>query len=219
MKIKVGRAALTAVVLSVSVGCGAGTAGPGTGERTAAPSSASPPAARGLSSRDLQSRWWTWAASEPERTNPVVDQDGSACARNQAKDVWFLAGSFGDRVKRTCTVPDGVPLAFPLVNLVADPSSCEGFMSAAKGSATLDGKRIDSEEHPGERISVLGVADNPVTGTDGRTFGTGCGLWVQLPPLEPGPHVLTIRGESGDLAVAVDYSLDVGTASQASSWA
>ncbi|MCX4989880.1 MULTISPECIES: signal protein [unclassified Streptomyces] len=210
MKVKVARAALTGVVLAALVGCGAGNGDSRTRERETTPSSPVPPSAAGrLSSADLQSRWWTWAASEPERTNPVADQDGSSCGRNQARDVWFLAGSFGGRVKRTCSVPGGVPLAFPLVNFIGEPSDCAGFMEVAKGSAVLDGEKAETEEHRGTSVSVRGAADNPVTGSGGSFTATGCGLWVQLEPLEPGPHTLTIRGESADFSVGVDYSLDV----------
>lgn len=147
--------------------------------------------------------------SEPERTNPVADEDGSECARNQPQDRWFLAGTFGTQAERTCRIPGGVPVAFPLVNLMGGPSDCADFMSTAKGSAVLDGKKVDPETVRGATISVQGVADNPVTGTDERSTATGCGLWVQLPPLEPGKHTLTIRGQAQDFAVGVDYSLTV----------
>ncbi|KUO19676.1 signal protein [Streptomyces dysideae] len=217
MKIKTGRAGLTAVVLAALVGCGAsaseGSEDATETEQTSAPASAvqSPAQAR-LSSEALQSRWWTWAMSEPEGTNPVADEDGSECGRNQPQDVWFLAGTFGAQAERTCSVPDGVPLAFPLVNLIGGPADCTDFMSAAKGSAVLDGKRVDSETIRGEAITARGVTENPITGTDGRFRVTGCGLWVQLPPLQPGKHTLTIRGQSEDFAVGVDYSLTVDTA-------
>ncbi|MPY52345.1 signal protein [Streptomyces acidicola] len=217
MKIKTGRAGLIAVVLAALVGCGARAAEVSKdateAEQTSAPASAvqSPAQAR-LSSGALQSRWWTWALSEPEGTNPVADEDGSECGRNQPQDVWFLAGAFGTQAKRTCSVPDGVPLAFPLVNLIAGQADCTDFMSAANGSAVLDGERVDSETIRGETITVRGVADNPVTGTDERFRATGCGLWVQLPPLQPGKHTLTIRGQSEDFAVGVDYSLTVDAA-------
>ncbi|MES4903315.1 MULTISPECIES: hypothetical protein [unclassified Streptomyces] len=46
--------------------------------------------------------------------------------------------------------------------------------------------------------------------SSGRFSGTGCGLWVQLPPLESGEHTLKIRGRSADFTVAVDYALTVG---------
>lgn len=217
MKIKSGRAGLIAVVLAALVGCGA-RASEGSKDATetkqtsASASAMQSPAQARLSSDVLQSRWWTWALSEPERTNPVADEDGSACGRNQPQDAWFLAGTFGTQANRTCSVPNGVPLAFPLVNLIGGPADCADFMSAAKGSAVLDGKRVDAQTIRGETISVQGVADNPVTGTDERFTVTGCGLWAQLPPLQPGKHTLTIRGQSQDFSVGVDYSLTVDAA-------
>ncbi|WP_327344809.1 signal protein [Streptomyces europaeiscabiei] len=211
MKIRTGGAGLMTMVLAALVGCGGSPAGGS--EDSTAPASGAPSSAQArLSPEDLQSRWWTWAMSEPERTNPVADEDGSDCERNQPQDMWFLAGTFGTRAERTCSIPDGVPVAFPLVNLMGDPADCADFMSAAKGSAVLDGKKADSETIRGETISVEGVADNPVTGTDERFTATGCGLWVQLPPLKPGKHTLTIRGQAQDFSVGVDYSLTVAAA-------
>ncbi|WP_328880617.1 signal protein [Streptomyces sp. NBC_00299] len=212
MKSKAGRAAVIGVVFVGLVGCGAGSVGSqGTEQKEGAASSAagSAPAQERLSSEYLQSRWWTWAASEPEGTNPVADQDGRSCGRNQARDVWFLAGSFGGQVKRSCKVPSGVPLAFPLVNLVGEPSDCEAFMDRAKGTAVLDGKEFDPEEHRGAAISVRAAVDNPVTQSAGTFTTTGCGLWVQMEPLEPGQHTLKIRGESAGFSVGVDYSVSV----------
>ncbi|MGW1671010.1 signal protein [Streptomyces sp. NPDC002324] len=211
MKIKTGRVALMTMVLAALVGCGRGSA-EGSEDSTSLASGAPSSAQAGLSPEDLQSRWWTWALSEPEGTNPVADEDGSDCERNQPQDVWFLAGTFGTQAERTCSVPEGVPVAFPLVNLMGEPADCAIFMSTAKGSAVLDGKKVDSETSRGESISVQGVADNPVTGTDERFTTTGCGLWVQLPPLKPGKHTLTIRGQAQDFAVGVDYSLTVDAA-------
>ncbi|GGZ84790.1 hypothetical protein GCM10010344_60250 [Streptomyces bluensis] len=215
MKIKPGRVGLTTVVLAALVGCGA-RASEGSEDSTkteqastASPSEVPSPAQARLSPQALQSQWWTWAMSEPGRTNPVADEDGSECGRNQPQDVWFLAGTFGTQAKRTCSVPNGVPLAFPLVNLIASPADCAAFMKPARGSAVLDGKRVDSETIAGVTITARGVAGNPVTGTDGRFSATGCGLWVQLPPLQPGQHTLTIRGQSADFSLGVDYSLTV----------
>ncbi|MFE2938661.1 signal protein [Streptomyces sp. NPDC059255] len=197
MKIRTVGAGLTAVMLAALVGCGtrAGEAGEDGEDR--------------LSSGTLQSRWWTWASTEPELTNPVADQNGSACERNQPPDVWFLAGTFGTHTERTCGVPAGVPIAFPLLNRIGEPADCAGFMRTAEGAAVLDGKNVAPDTQRGEPIEVESVAGNPVTGTGGRFTTTACGLWVQLPPLEPGKHTLTIRGRSGDFTVGVDYTLMV----------
>ncbi|MFE3830904.1 signal protein [Streptomyces sp. NPDC059092] len=201
MKMRTVGLGLTAVMLAALVGCGtkpAQEAGEAGEDR--------------LPSGTLQGRWWTWASTEPERTNPVADQDGNACERNQPQDVWFLAGTFGTRAERTCSIPAGVPLAFPLLNRIGEPADCAGFMRMAEGSAVLDGRKIDPETYRGEPIEVRSVADNPVTGRGGSFTTTGCGLWVQLPPLEPGEHTLTIRGRSGDFVTGVDYALTVEAA-------
>jgi hypothetical protein len=55
----------------------------------------------------IQQRWWSWAVAEETATNPVVDRSGADCARNQPDDLWFLAGTFGVAVRRTCSVPAG----------------------------------------------------------------------------------------------------------------
>ncbi|GGZ24350.1 signal protein [Streptomyces poonensis] len=194
MRSKIVGAGAAALVLAVLTGCG-----------TRATQDQ-------LSSEELQGRWWTWASAEPELTNPVADRDGSACERNQPRDVWFLAGTFGTQVERACSIPDGVPLAFPLVNRIGSSADCADFMRAAKGSAVLDGKEVDADAHQAERIEIRSGVDNPVTGTDGYFTTTGCGLWVQLPALEAGEHTLKVRGESGDLSVGVDYTLTVDAA-------
>lgn len=207
-------AVVTGVLVVLIAGCGGGSEDGSGGGRTAKKSAAAKDSASAvgtarLTSGDLQGRWWTWATSEPEATNPVADPDGGACAANQADDVWFLAGTFGDRVERSCPLPAGVPVAFPLVNLIATEEDCAAFMSAAEGSAVLDGEAVEAERYPGEPITVTSAADNPVTAEAGTFTATGCGLWVQLPALDPGTHTLQIRGESGDFFTGVDYSLAV----------
>ena len=71
--------------------------------------------------------WWTWALTQPADVNPMLDTTGENCAQGQRGRVWFLAGTFfGDppAVSRTCTVPRGKALLFPVLN---------GFSGATKG--------------------------------------------------------------------------------------
>ncbi|WP_306329414.1 signal protein [Streptomyces venezuelae] len=131
------------------------------------------------------------------------------CGRNQPHDVWFLAGTFGGQVTRSCEVPGGLPIAAPVVNTFGDAQYCAAFMSSAQGTVLLDGKVVEPETHRGGSITVQGVEGNPLTGEEGRFAATGCGLWVQLPPLAPGAHSLKIRGRSGDFSTGVDYALTV----------
>ncbi|MFD5254041.1 hypothetical protein ACFWM5_14545 [Streptomyces bobili] len=82
-------------------------------------------------------------------------------------------------------------------------------MASATGSAALDGKRLDAETYRGEPIQIGRFAGSRATGGDSGFNTIGCGLWIQLPPLEPGAHVLEIRGESDSLRVSADYALTV----------
>ncbi|MFK4267442.1 signal protein [Streptomyces milbemycinicus] len=232
MSSRTGWIGVAAAAVVAVAGCGGGGGGgsraaesdrPSEPQRTSAapspsapsPSASSPsaPAAIRLSPADLQGRWWTWAASEETSTNPVADEDGRSCHRNQPDDVWFLAGTFGGQVERTCTVPSGRPVAFPLINLVGDAADCADFMETASGTASLDGRDISPDRYLGTTITGTAAPGNPVTDSSGRFSGTGCGLWVQLPPLKAGKHTLKIRGRSADFTVAVDYALTVAAPS------
>lgn len=139
------------------------------------------------------------------------------CGRNQPDDVWFLAGTFGGQVKRACEIPHGHPIAVPVINLVGDHQSCAAFMGSAQGTVVLDGRPVKPETYEGDSITVEAAQGNLVTEEEGRFTATGCGLWVQLPPLAPGAHSLKIRGRSGDISVGVDYALTVASASASAS--
>ncbi|MEV4098196.1 signal protein [Streptosporangium saharense] len=153
-------------------------------------------------SEPVQGRWWNWAYSGDERTSPVRDTSGRFCARDQPRDVWFLAGTFGGTARRTCAVPQERPIVFPLVNLVAPVVQCRAFMTAAKGGAVLDGQPVTSEH----------LEDDVVVN---RRRSHACGLWVRLHPLSPGTHTLTLQGSSGDFHTNVTYTLVVTPASRA----
>lgn len=63
--------------------------------------------------------WWQWAFSMPTDQSPIQDPDGRLCGVNQDGPVWYLAGGFGTaRVHRTCSVPAGRFLFFPIINTV-----------------------------------------------------------------------------------------------------
>lgn len=62
-------------------------------------------------------QWWQWALGVPAATNPLTDTTGNNCAQRQVDKVWFLAGSTSTGpVVRTCGVPAGKSLFFPLIN-------------------------------------------------------------------------------------------------------
>lgn len=197
------------LLLAVGLLAGCGVAQESNVDRIASPKSAA------SAVETIQGRWWTWAASEGESTNPVTDTTGEFCDRNQPEDVWFLAGTFGGTLQRTCKVPAGRPMVFPLVNRVCSEAVCKEFMATAEGRATLDGKPVTPERMEDDNVAVTGVAGNPLTGEEGTATSYACGIWVRLQPLQPGRHTLTVRGSSGDFRTGVDYTLIVEAEQQA----
>jgi hypothetical protein len=100
-----------AISLLGAVGCGGGA--------DDEPFEAPAQSVHGASYGEWAARWWQWALSIPAADNPVLD---GPCATSQDGDVFFLAGNFGGDSTRTCTVPSGKALFFPVVNFICYPS-------------------------------------------------------------------------------------------------
>lgn len=180
----------------------------------------------------LSSQWWQWAVSIPAAVNPLSDTTGEFCMVGQRGSVWFLAGSTtGQFASRTCSVPAGVPLFFPVINTVwINTPVCDGLVLSvaelrAKAAADIDGAT---------GLAVL-LDNNPVTSLrrvrsevfytafpPGNLFGADClfgapqspsvddGYYVKLRGLSEGQHHLSIRGtNAGGFAVDVFYTLNV----------
>jgi hypothetical protein len=84
-----------------------------------------PAAADGDSLFTLQRDWWQWAGSIPIEVSPLVDETGKYCDAGQRGRYWFLAGNFGGRTTRSCTVPKGTILVAPVIVTFCYPE--EGF--------------------------------------------------------------------------------------------
>lgn len=169
-------------------------------------------------------QWWQWAAAGPDGENAVQDETGEFCAVHQPRGkVWFLAGTFGGTdVERTCTIPAGRALFYPLVNTVwTDCPDTEDedltddqvrdilatFMDhSCQLMSTLDGTSISSRQIRTVRTQsprfttilpedpALGAGCEPplAAGETGRQIADG--YWIMLPPLTPGEHILTTHG-------------------------
>lgn len=116
--------------------------------------------------RHLSAQWWQWALSIPPSENPLADATGEKCMVGQHGSVWFLAGVFnsGEPTVRTCTVPKGKALFFPIVNSVNvdTPNICgQGSAHAsvddlrAGAAAFIDGATKLSAEVDGKPIRNL----------------------------------------------------------------
>jgi tetratricopeptide (TPR) repeat protein len=190
-------------------------------------SAASPPIAAkdsvaGLSQPQLTIRWWQWAASFRGSDSPISDRSGRLCGAGQEGPVWFLAGVFGSEpVQRTCHVPAGKALFFPVINYIVMPNGasagCSDNLRTARGMtdspirlfAEIDGERVEAlEQHrvaspgcfnPGER-----APGHPMVGASASD-----GYWLALAPLPPGRHKLHFGGMLPTLAQDVTYTLIV----------
>jgi len=87
---------------------------------------------------DLVGDWWNWAFQGPAETLPVLDETGEFCGLGQQGKFWFLAGNFGGETTRSCTVPGGKALFFPLVNILFwTPDDATTLEEARAGSNSL----------------------------------------------------------------------------------
>ena len=165
-------------------------------------------------------RWWTWASSPQHGAPAVRDREGPRCNDGQEGEVFFLAGSFGGApVHRTCRVPAGKFLFFPVVTYIVMPnggSSCGSLASTAAGMtddpselfAELDGVAI-------RKLESRRVATDQCFNVNARWSGpqldsASNGYWLMLRPLSPGKHQLHFGGTLPTLHQDISYTLIVG---------
>jgi hypothetical protein len=184
-----------------------------------------PPDARvaGKTQEEWSREWWQWAGSFQWNASPVADESGALCTNGQRGDVWFLAGTYDTgRTIRTCTVPRGKYLFFPLVNYMVMPrenslATCEDM--ARKAALITDGAQrlvleIDGHVYgdllqhrlPTRECFDLGARATPPA----RVYPTaGNGYYVMLRPLPPGKHEINFGGILPSMLQAVTYALVV----------
>jgi hypothetical protein len=177
----------------------------------------------GKTQLELSVQWWQWAASFDQNDSPVADRTGAQCANGQSGDVWFLAGTYGTkRTIRTCRVPFGKTLFFPLINYVVMPS--EGGPTNC-ASVTRDANRITSNP----TLLVLDLNGQKFTNLQAHRLATrrcfdvgaltkekqrifpsaGNGYYAAIRPLPKGTHTLEFGGVLPSMIQAVSYTLIV----------
>lgn len=185
---------------------------------------------------ELSAQWWQWALSIPTPSNPLPDSNGTNCMVGQRGPVWFLGGSTtGGTIRRTCAVPQGVSLFFPVINSVVfnTPNICgqvgsftvkdmRGFAApfidaVTVATARLDNKpvkqirRVRSEPFvtvlPPNNLFVDACAGDSPAGVFSPSVDDG--YYVKLDGLDPGVHTLAFRAKSGTFELDVEYILHV----------
>ncbi|WP_073952358.1 hypothetical protein [Streptomyces kebangsaanensis] len=148
----------------------------------------------------LAARWWQWAFSAPDECSPVLDETGEFADWQQPEDVWFLAGTYGGRVERRCSVTLGRPIFFPVFNTQRPAlfSTRPAVMDVAEATAFLNGTVLPLHEYTSPPFRT------------GLVRRVAWGLWSGLAPLAQGQYVLEIKASTGDgFWVDTTYHLDV----------
>lgn len=173
-------------------------------------------AVKSLPQLEWSQRWWQWALSFDRVRSPVADRTGQMCASRQSGDVWFLAGTYGTaRTERTCHVPAGKTLFFPLINYVTyrvddSDESCASLVARAAALTdrpsvlvlNLDGQQFDQlQTHRLAQSRCFSLV--PGQPADAASNG----YYVALKPLSRGAHTLHFGGILPSMAQAVTYHL------------
>ena len=184
--------------------------------------------------------WWQWALGIPGAVSPLIDSTGEHCAQRQVDSVWFLAGSFSpDPVVRTCEIPSGKSLFFPLINtlygaFLNDPpeTRTEEFVraeasctEAAEISVSIDGFGVAQTTRfftgaSGSLSPLFNVQLPPgnLLGVDENIVpelvlspSSEQGYYLFVQPLSPGEHVIhwVASGCSPGFTQDVTYQLTV----------
>jgi hypothetical protein len=176
------------------------------------------------SQEDWSRAWWQWAASFEQEGSPVADRTGESCGLKQSGPVWFLAGTYGTkRTIRTCTVPHGKYLFFPLINYVVGPPpsgrpvSCLAVMSSAAqmtehpSGLLLEIDGVRAPELFSHRLATRECFDiGLLSESRVRVYPAAAnGYYIMLRPLPPGTHVLNFGGALPSMLQGVTYTLTV----------
>lgn len=183
--------------------------------------------------------WWKWVL---ENTNshfykPDGDPSQVQCVEIE-KNVWLLFGTFsqsGAHVERSCTVPTGSALVFPLINVSYsawpdDPPETRtepavramvaGIKDSVQIVATIDGTSVEAPLNYFETSTLFAVtAPAELANPYGRPAGevwepsVDAGYYLFLHPLTPGQHtiawVATRNDPAGQIAQDVLYTVIV----------
>ena len=173
----------------------------------------------------LGAKWWQWVLPIPKSTNPLLD--ANPCNVNQDGYFFYLAGTTGGSAERTCTIPKGKSIFFPVYNYfqTLDPEPpfdtiakvkqavTDNVNQATNLKASVDGVKIkvDNKLRAQSRLFtfVLGT-DNIYDAPAGSYQAITDGYWVPLKPLRVGNHEISFSADGpGGFSTAVTYHITV----------
>jgi hypothetical protein len=178
----------------------------------------------GLTYGNWTAKWWQWFVSIPQDVNPAGDFTGKYCGQNQNGPVWFLTGTFGGTAERTCEIPAGKAILFPLLNTecsyLENPElkTESELLTCAKQaqdsgsitmSATVDGTQLKNLEKYRVESQLFDLAfpeNNVFSVAPGKTKAVSDGFWVFLEPLPSGNHEIDHSGSVLDPSGANNFN-------------
>jgi hypothetical protein len=160
--------------------------------------------------------WCKWMLSFNKRKNPCLDKTGRySSLRQENKNVWFLAGTFGNitHVTRRSEIPAGRSILFPL--LVKEDSFAEDrdlktereLIERARDATDkalhleviINGVRIPCIKKWRVQSKIFELVfpeDNVYDVRPGTTRAVCDGFWIFIKPLPVGEHSIYFKGET-----------------------
>lgn len=189
-----------------------------------------------LTSGELSARWWRWNYETPNSRNPTLDLTGAKCGVGQSGPVFFLAGApVTTPVTRTCTIPAGKILFFPLIAAECSNQEPSPFFGANEAQLRACAERLLDGAAPSSlKLTIDGTpvtnlvrfrARSPLFGFTvpeanqlGLPQGTSAlsisdGFWI-VAQVSPGNHVIHFEatltsGAGAGFSQNITYNLKV----------
>jgi hypothetical protein len=196
---------------------------------------------------ELAAGWWKWAVKKPSEVSPLLGdyswkeqpQGAAKCAGGSRLGVFNLAGEFTldenagggfvGEATRTCKVPAGKPIFFPVFNIICSPATndtgdlqecatnvTDETLPASSYFAMVDGESVPVERVASGPFTITLPKDNVLNANapPGSYPAATDGLWVYLPEgLPKGEHVITFGGTFptpfGTLTLDITYNIIV----------
>ena len=173
---------------------------------------------------EWSAKWWQWFSPIPTNDNPAVDRTGKKCAVGQNDPyMWYLVGTGGGEATRTCTIPAGKAIFFPIINVECDYTSPDlktesDLRKCAKDDqdkvtnlqATVDGAAISGlKEYRAQSplFNIIVPKDNVMGLPPGTTQAVSDGYWILLKPLPVGKHEIHFTGSLSDFTATGPLNL------------
>jgi hypothetical protein len=176
--------------------------------------------------------WWQQALAVHSGPGSPFEAGSVDCTSLGTRHVAFLVGTTqktGSSVSRSCSVPTGTALLFPLINVecstVEGNGSTEAALRACASAiaddftdlmATVDGRALSnlaSYRFQSPLFAWTAPSDNVfgVPATADPTPSVADGYWIMLTPLSPGVHTISFGGAapSSSFTTAASYTVTV----------